>query len=343
MRTENRGTRWLFAVLFAVLTALFAASSAVAFDEDLLETHPHVLLSNGMIEMPVFLPDSGKGFYRSTRFDWTGIPCQLTYKGHTYFMKRPLQRPHDPLVPGHGMSLAEEFDIGGNVPVPQRFSEAKPGETFLKIGAGSLEKPDDGKPYSFATLFRLADPGKRTMRHGKNWIEFTHAVRDAHGYGYIYTKRMELRRGQPELVISHSLKNTGKRDIDATQYCHNFFIIDGECIGKNYRLDLAFDPRFSADISPDAALEGRTIAIQRDLDKALYAVLEGYGNTPEHNRAVLRNTRTGAGVDIRGDFPLTAFNIYAEAYSFCPELFVKIAVAPGETQRWRRMYRFFAE
>ena len=109
--------------------------SAFAFDEDLLAAYPHVTLSNGILEMSVFLPDAEKGFYRSTRFDWTGIPCQLTFKGHTFFMKRPFQRPHDPLTPGHGMSLAEEFDIGGNVPIPQRFEEAKPGETFMKIGA----------------------------------------------------------------------------------------------------------------------------------------------------------------------------------------------------------------
>jgi hypothetical protein len=344
MRIRNRGKRWLFyPAFFAVLAVSGGAAPVVAFDEDLPSAYPHVALSNGLLEMSVFLPDIDRGFYRSTRFDWTGIPGQITFRGHTYFMKRPFQRPHDPLAPGHGMSLAEEFDIGGNVPVPQRFEEAKPGETFMKIGAGSLEKPADGKPYAFVVPYRLADPGKRSTRHGRNWIEFTHTLRDAHGFGYVYTKRMELRTGRPELVISHSLKNTGKRDISATQYCHNFFILDGERIGKNYRLDLAFIPRFSADLSPSAVVRDSSIVIEREPAQALFAVFEGYGSTPAFNRAVIRNTRTGAGVDIRGDFPLAAFNFFSESYSFCPELFVKIAVAPGKTQHWKRTYTFFAE
>ena len=46
---------------------------------------PKAVLSNGSVQAVVYLPDTEKGYYRSTRFDWSGVvPC-LTYKGHTYF------------------------------------------------------------------------------------------------------------------------------------------------------------------------------------------------------------------------------------------------------------------
>lgn len=321
------------------------SGAAFAADENLPAAHPHVTLSNGIIEASVFLPDAERGFYRSTRFDWSGIVWQLKYRGHTYFTRRVPQRPHDPLLNESGMSLAGEFDIGGGgVPIPQRFEEAKPGETFMKIAAGNLVKPDDGKPYHFAARYRLADPGVWKSRHGRTWVEFTHTLRDEYGFGYVYTKRLELPAGSPELIVSHSLRNTGTRDISTYQYCHNFFIIDHDPVGGNYRMDLTFPARFRNDPAPRAVIEHGSILLKEDkLQGAVFSVMDGYGDTPAHNRAVIRNTHAGAGVDIGGDFPLAAFHFYAEPLSFCPEFFISIEAAPGETRRWTRTYRFFAE
>ncbi len=320
------------------------ASAAGASDENLPEAYPHVTISNGIVETTVFLPDSEKGFYRSTRFDWSGIPWQLTFRGHTYFTRRLPKRPHDPLLNESGMSLAGEFDIGaGGMPVPTRFAEANPGETFMKIGVGNLVKPDDGKPYRFNGDYRLADPGKWTWRHGQSWIEFTHVLRDEYGYGYIFTKRMELPSGRPELVVRHTLKNTGTRAISTLQYCHNFFFLDRDPVGKHYRMDLTFPARFLNDLSPTAEVEHGCLILKEDVVKPLFSVVEGFGDTPGHNRAVIRNTHTGAGVDIGGDFAPAVFNFFAETISFCPELFARIEATPGETRRWTRTYRFFEE
>jgi len=38
--------------------------------------HPKEKLSNGKLDVVVFLPDKDNGYYRSTRFDWSGlVPC----------------------------------------------------------------------------------------------------------------------------------------------------------------------------------------------------------------------------------------------------------------------------
>jgi hypothetical protein len=37
------------------------------------------------VDAVVFLPDAENGYYKASRFDWSGqVPC-LTYKGHSYF------------------------------------------------------------------------------------------------------------------------------------------------------------------------------------------------------------------------------------------------------------------
>ncbi len=335
--------KWIGTALGIPLFLYCSSILAQNMDENLLPLFPHVVLSNGILEAPVFLTDGEKGFYRSTRYDWSGMIWQITCRGHTYFMKRKTQLPHDPENTGHGIGLAEEFDSTGRTRYPQRFDEAKPGETFIKIGVGGLEKPNDGKPYSYSFKYRIADPGKRSERHGKNWIEFTHTVKDAYGFGYVYTKRIELVKGKPELILSHSLKNTGKRTIIADQYCHNFFLIDRDNAGKNYRVDLFFPATFAKDVGPTAVIRNNAIVFEQDVERGFMSYMEGYAGDISHNHAVIRNLRTGAGVDITGDFPLRGFNFYSDMYSVCPEFFIDINVEPGKTQKWTRSYRFFVE
>jgi hypothetical protein len=46
---------------------------------------PAIEISNGQIRVKVYLPDAKKGFYRATRFDWSGAIGSLEYKGHNYY------------------------------------------------------------------------------------------------------------------------------------------------------------------------------------------------------------------------------------------------------------------
>ena len=48
------------------------------------------------------------------------------------------------------------------------------------------------------------------MKKGKDWIEFTHHLTDKTGYAYTYRKTLRLPKGKAELVLEHSLKNTGQ-------------------------------------------------------------------------------------------------------------------------------------
>ena len=41
---------------------------------------PEAQISNGQIRAKLYLPDARRGFYRSTRFDWSGVIASLEYQ-----------------------------------------------------------------------------------------------------------------------------------------------------------------------------------------------------------------------------------------------------------------------
>jgi hypothetical protein len=45
---------------------------------------PQAEITNGELRAKVYLPDACRGFYRGTRFDWSGIVSSLEYKGHNF-------------------------------------------------------------------------------------------------------------------------------------------------------------------------------------------------------------------------------------------------------------------
>lgn len=50
-------------------------------------------------------------------------------------------------------------------------------------------------------------------------------------YKYEYHKTIKLTKGKSELVLMHTLKNTGKKTIETTVYNHNFLVIDKQLTG----------------------------------------------------------------------------------------------------------------
>jgi hypothetical protein len=46
---------------------------------------PQATISNEQITAKVYLPDAKNGYYRSTRFDWSGAVYSLQYKGHDFY------------------------------------------------------------------------------------------------------------------------------------------------------------------------------------------------------------------------------------------------------------------
>jgi len=91
-------------------------------------------------------------------------------------------------------------------------AEAKPGEAFCKIGVGALSKIDDA-PYSSYVNYPILNGGKRSVKTGGDFIEFTQEVDCGSGYAYAYSKTIRLLENAPVMTIAHRLVNRGVRPI----------------------------------------------------------------------------------------------------------------------------------
>src|SRR5262245_41916524 len=72
---------------------------------------PQAEITNGIVRARLYLPDPQDGYYRGTRFDWSGQISRLEYKGHNYFGKW-FDR-YDPKLHDAIMGPVEEFLTNG--------------------------------------------------------------------------------------------------------------------------------------------------------------------------------------------------------------------------------------
>lgn len=95
---------------------MFALSMCASAASD----YPKLELDNGEIQVSIYLPDASRGYYRGTRFDWSGIIERVDYRGHRFYS--PLHTDHDPMGHDAISGPAEEFAVFN----PMGFAEAKP-------------------------------------------------------------------------------------------------------------------------------------------------------------------------------------------------------------------------
>ena len=218
---------------------------------------PQAEIQNKQLRLTIYLPDSQNGFYRGTRFDWSGVIGDLEFSGHHLY--RPWFSSVDPSVrdfiykdseivasANSGITgPAEEFQE------PIGYASAKPGDTFLKIGVGLLRKADD-TPYFFGTHFDIVDGGKWTVRTTSRSITFQQVLGGpGSDYGYVYTKTIRMVGDRSQLVIEHQLRNTGKLPLASKLYDHNFFTVDGLGVGS---ADSITVPPISSPAAPPTAI-----------------------------------------------------------------------------------------
>ncbi len=296
---------------------------------------PQAELSNGIIQTTLYLPDANQGYYQGTRFDWAGAFKNLTYKGHSFI--EPWFENYDPKLHDAISGPAEEF-------TPLGYTDAKPGSTFIKIGVGVLRKPDD-KPYAFATYYDVVNQGKWTTKPYKNHLDFTHELTDSTGYGYRYTKTVRLSKGKPELILEHSLRNTGTRPIETSTYDHNFFIIDKQPSGPTVNIEFPFAVKAEGKgFGSTIQTQGNRLVYSRELEKkeqVFSAGLQGFDASSTSYDIRVENLKTGAGIHITSDQPLEKLVYWACSTTSCPEPYIHLKVAPGQEIKWKIAYEFY--
>jgi hypothetical protein len=304
-------------------------------------TYPLFRLNNGVMEVLVFPPDEEKGYYRGSRFDWSGIIAQVTCRGHTYF--RPWQHsvarevppaPHNPDNPNDGTGTAEEFRE------PLGYNEAIQGGHFVKIGVGVLVKPDN-KTYEFPRKYEIFKPGKWKVSHEDNRIKFEQKLNTDFGYAYQYTKTITLQPGGPGINLAHTLTNTGSKQITTSTYCHNFILLDGMPAGPGY--EICFDsPVQASKLTKDyaAVLDSSIRIIQPIPEKGTIGAPVVVQDS--RNNVEVKNHSLGTGIRISGTQPLASFFLWVSATAVCPEPMIEIDLKPGEMIQWENRYDFLS-
>ena len=303
------------------------------------ESYPSVVLSNGILDALIFIPDKDNGYYRSVRFDWSGFMAQVTYNGHTFFqdwseLESPMPGIHDPLNTASGTGIAEEFRE------PLGYENASIGQPFLKIGVGLLEKPWNNA-YFFAEPYKILHPGEWKINQGKDWILFEQSISTESGYAYRYSKRISLLPGKPEISVSHVLVNSGTKQIISNTYCHNFFRFDKDDAGTNYTIKFAQAVTPIDSFKDKALISGNTFRLINNL----------YGKTPvagavnvgTKNEFTVTNSKTGTKISVTGDNPLSSFYLYIWQAAMCTEPMITINIKPGQKQEWTNRYHFEIE
>ena len=299
--------------------------------------YPEANISNGLIHAELMLPDSRYGSYRGTRFDWSGVISSLQFGGHEYFGR--WYDHHDPKIHDAITGPVEEFRTNDK---GLGYDEAKVGGTFVRIGVGTVLKPDEPAYRAYDT-YDIVDPGKWTIHKHKDRIEFTHELKSELGYAYIYRKTIRLVKGKPELLIEHSLKNTGKKEIETTQYNHNFFVIDHEVVGPDISVKFAFTPKPTRGFNERAEVRGQEIVFPRELQgkNGVFSELEGSKNDVKDYDFRVENLKTRAGVHITSDQPLEKVNFWAISTVASAEPYIRLKIEPGKEVQWKVRYDFY--
>ena len=302
--------------------------------------YPKAVISNGLIQAVVYLPDAKKGYYRGSRFDWSGVVGCLAYKGHTYF---GVWFPHyDPLLHDAITGPVEEFRPRDASPL--NYDQAKPGELFVKPGVGVLRRIDDG-PFKFSAPYPIVDGGKWTVRTRGDGVSFRQDLKGPSGISYIYKKVLKLDRHNPVLILEHEMKNTGTKTIETDVYNHDFFVLDGVQTGPGMVVRFPFEPRAAEPGFGDGArIDGKEIVYERELQtgESVSSSLTGFSSNVSDFDFMVENKNSGAGVEQSGDLPISSMFFWSIHTTICPEAYVHLKIAPGQTTHWTIRYRFYA-
>ncbi len=183
------------------------------------------------------------------------------------------------------------------------------------------------------------------MRHKRDSLEFTQELNDASsGYGYIYTKLVELTPGQPEMILRHTINNTGSRAIHTSVYNHNFLVLDGKAPASGLVIKLPFqiDSPGPGDKSL-AEVRGQEIRYLKTLTgrDTVALPIRGFGTQVADNEIRIDNSTLGAGMTIATDRPLLSESLWSIRSVVAVEPFIAISIEPGQEFSWTTKYEYY--
>jgi hypothetical protein len=302
------------------LVACFSLLAALAAAAEI----PSAEIASGDLHAKLYLPNPDTGYYRATRFDWSGVIASLKSKDHSYFGQ--WFPTYDPKLHDSITGPVESFMAIG-------FNEAPVGGRFLRIGVGWLKKADQPKVNDFYT-YEILDSGKWSVRTGPDFVEFT---QDLPG---VYVYRKTVRLSGHKLVLEHTLRNTGTTPLDTQVFNHDFYMLDDQPTSPDLSVTFPFVVEPQSDWRGPGEIHGKELVYQKELLPRITVSgeLRGYADTAADNDFIVADRKTGARVHQSGDRPLSRLYFWSIRTTVCPEAYVHIHADPGKEDSWKISY-----
>ncbi|NNE03257.1 MAG: hypothetical protein HKN52_08825, partial [Eudoraea sp.] len=220
------------------------------------------------------------------------------------------------------------------------FEETEIGGWFHKIGVGLLKKEEDD--YLFHKKHEIK-PAEFKISADSDKILITCISDFCNGYAYILKKEITLQKNS--FTSAYYLQNTGEKDINTTEYVHNFMAINNDLIGENYLLKFPFKltPQlFGATVNPEKKVViGEKEITFKGPSKEQFFFSNLSGGQHIEAQWELQHQPSNIGIRETGSFRTNKVNLWGWEHVVSPELFHTIYLKPGESTEWLRTYTLF--
>lgn len=280
--------------------------------------------------LKVTLAEPGTFPNTTCRFDRSGFITSVLLDGELEFCTSEPENLSHPS--SGGLGLCSEFIA------PLMCSEAAPDTFFPKPGIGLIKKKGQA-PYCFYETYEV-QPFPLTWNLTGNSAVFSMDASMGPGYGWFQKRQIALEGNR--LICRTALRNTGSREIQAKEYCHNFLTIEHLPLGDGYHISLP-------GIRPQAGILPGTLKYQEqgftftgyNPSSALYSIPEQDIMPCDTFSWEMIHSSSKAGIKVTEGFRPCQVDIWAVDHLISVEVFYPICLLPGKKLSWERSWEFY--
>lgn len=145
------------------------------------------------------------------------------------------------------------------------------------------------------------------------------------------------------MVLSHTLKNTGKRDLVTSVFDHNFLVMDGQLTGPGFNVTLPASPTetINARMAELVKVQDNQLIFLKELGRRNASFKDVTNGLGGEYKIKVDNQQTGAGVKISANRPISKMVFWSAAKTVCPEPYININIPPGKSFSWDITYEYY--
>jgi hypothetical protein len=125
-------------------------------------------------------------------------------------------------------------------------------------------------------------------------------------------------------------------------YNHNFFVLDGQPSGPDVEVRVPFKLE-AFNVRGDAIQVGADrLNYLKPIETANRMQLKGFSASVTDYDIRVENRKTGAGVRVTSDRPLSDMVFWTSPRTTCPEAYIHVHAERGRPMEWKTTYDFYS-